>query len=225
MSGSWIYSAPTQETIRITCAGKVDRLVDINGIGVLKIAPGCKGQSRQGSIMAESTRTSLEQYVYKPYTPDLQLNITKLFPSLSDLSTTQMTIDSWTPQAGFWLKKEKGLNDIIEKFERIGEHRRSERYHSSLFYGGLSMNVIVILVIIGVIHKFCKSKQKSHKETIIVGAPHHSAPSTPRRSIRKRKSINNTHTEHLSKSEKEKPQESKDITNSDTHRQSALTDS
>ncbi|XP_043473700.1 uncharacterized protein LOC122505895 [Leptopilina heterotoma] len=74
---SWLYSFSKMEDVVIICHSMTPIKINLNGTGILKLAPGCMARTQDTIIPATISQVGQTEIIYEP---DLHLNLTKISP-------------------------------------------------------------------------------------------------------------------------------------------------
>ena len=77
--GAWLFSTGENESLQISCPGEIYKNINLQGVGILRLAEGCIGRTPHMMLISNSIRVSKSQYVYDL---DFALNITDILPKL-----------------------------------------------------------------------------------------------------------------------------------------------
>ena len=77
--GGWIYSFPTRTAVVITCPTRRTSKIQLNGVGIVQIAPGCYLRTSGLSLPSPGSRPQVSVVTYELY---LHLILSELSPVL-----------------------------------------------------------------------------------------------------------------------------------------------
>ena len=157
--GGWIYSFLTKTAAEITCPARRTSKIQLNGVGIVQIAPGCYLRTSGLSLPSPGSRAQVSVVTYEPY---LHLNLSELSPVLlqnKQLLTLTPTSkkqpeDNPTEESRFE-NTDETLNKLEDQLNEISsqEHRRTKQ--TILTHGSY---VGIGLLSIGLITYFGRAK-------------------------------------------------------------------
>ena len=74
--GTWLFTTTAEEKLHISCPEDVYENAKLQGIGILRLTPGCSARTGAGTLIAKDTKVSTIQYLYEPET---SLNVMDLY--------------------------------------------------------------------------------------------------------------------------------------------------
>ena len=77
--GGWIYSFLTKTAAEITCPARRTSKIQLKGVGIVQIAPGCYLRTSRLSLPSPGSRAQTSVVTYEPH---LHLNLSELSPAL-----------------------------------------------------------------------------------------------------------------------------------------------
>ena len=173
VDGTWLFTTTTEERLRISCSGDIYENAKLQGIGILRLAPGCSARTASATLIAKDVKVSKVQYIYEPETT---LNITDLYPILEDNVTLECLPEVGdTGPLSSWTTHKQSLRSIAARMDEIGRHSRTSVIADSLTYGGLTIQVIIIVglgVFVGI--KLCRRSRRPDANALITISTNHS---------------------------------------------------
>ncbi|CAB0031388.1 unnamed protein product [Trichogramma brassicae] len=165
-NSSWLYSIMNQETLEIMCPNEQDTSIKLKGVGILNITPGCQARTREFILQVEEIRKSSRTYIYNP---ELHLNVTQLYPEMIKIkSLPNLPLQT----SGHWNNELTSVNTLLDRMEKIGQHRRETTSTKTFVFSGLSIQGLTLIFIISYIYyryrlKSEKSRNSKNHSTLI----------------------------------------------------------
>ena len=182
VDGTWIFSAATEERIRISCPDDVYENAKLRGVGILRLAHGCMARTPSATLISEDIRTSSVQYLYEPET---NLNVTDIYPIFKENVTLEYLPDKGdTGPLSSWTAHKLSLKTVLDKMDEIGQHDRDSGNTRRLTYGGFAVQTLIVLGLIIFFGFKCRNCQNrtpnvTHSTIISTPSPTGSIPSPP----------------------------------------------
>lgn len=148
----WIHSMAATEILTITCHSIAPVQINLDGAGVLKLAPECVIKTKDTIIPATTPQAGESELISKP---GFYLNLTKISPTVSNyahlLSTPIFETNNVTAtESGIpsFDANSKTLDELEQRLMEFAVQRRLKGKHLILIYGLYEGLVLICLIFI-----------------------------------------------------------------------------
>lgn len=198
---SWLYSTAQNENLRINCLNQEEIKISLNQAGIIRIAPTCTGRTNNIIITGQETKNSQATYLYKP---EVNLKIQDMYPSLYQSNPNRensehQILKILAPK--MVNDHARPLNQIVTELKELGEHKRQNYHTNNLLYGGLTVQVILIISIIALVMGMkcgmmvpCPKIKRRNPEIPLINTPTVANTTNPENSIAETSFTQNTGT-------------------------------
>lgn len=150
--GSWIYSFIHHQTVTIFCHSTSPIKINLQGVGIIKLAPGCSVRTNEATIPATTMQAGQSEMIYES---EIHLNLTSLSLAISNyghlISKSHIEINS-LPEIGLNMssfeKNSRTLEDLEYQLESFAVQRHIKEKQSVLIYGSYGGITVVCLIIV-----------------------------------------------------------------------------
>ncbi|XP_043482087.1 uncharacterized protein LOC122511095 [Leptopilina heterotoma] len=150
--GSWIYSFARSELVTIFCHSTSPLKINLQGVGIMKLAPGCSMRTKDATIPATTFQAGQSEMIYES---QLHLNLTALSQAISNyghlIAKSHIEIDS-LPEIGLNMSSfeanSRTLEDLEYQLESFALQRHIKDKQSVLIYGSYGGITVVCLIIV-----------------------------------------------------------------------------
>lgn len=134
----WLYSLPGREKVKIYCGAQTEETIELFGVGILHLRPGCKARTPYATMMGHEL---FDESTESVYTTTGILNITGLLPEIikyerlreiEEIPDIPRITSPNTPGA---LSYDISLREIRQELEEINMHKREKEKQHKLSFG------------------------------------------------------------------------------------------
>lgn len=152
---SWLYTAPRNETLHISCKDNKPRQTQLFSTGFIRLSTECDATSDNALLHSQTAR--VVSTMNKNYIPNVNLNISKLYEDLKkqDVNVSELHLLNIekTPNIDIHLLKTASstLDEIYKEADVLGKHHHMETLHQKVirefYYSSYTVVGLVILYV------------------------------------------------------------------------------
>ncbi|XP_043469391.1 uncharacterized protein LOC122503050 [Leptopilina heterotoma] len=149
---AWLYSFARPEVITIYCHSMTPVKVNLTGVGMMKLAPGCSVKTKDVTIPATSEQKGQTSLIFET---ELHLDVMKVSPLLAthaDLAITledrHVEVKSLGSKMSSFEANSKTLYELEEELEDLAVQKQFKNKHTTLVYGAYGGSMLIIICII-----------------------------------------------------------------------------
>ena len=155
----WMYSILTTTTVKVTCPSRKSQTVQLNGVGIVQIAPGCYLRTSGLSLPSPGSRAQTSVVIYEPH---LHLNLSELSPALlqhkqlmASPEPQQEPPEGNPAKNGRYKENDETLSKLEDQLNEISSQEQGRVKKTVLTYGSY---VGLVLISICLLTYLCRVK-------------------------------------------------------------------